>query len=393
MKKLLMLNGSHSEISMIEAAKALGYYVITTGNNPNLIGHKYANEYIFGDYSDKEAMLKLAQKEKIQSVVSCANDFGIITASYIAEKIGIEGYDSYETTLLLHQKDRFKKFALENGMQVPRSVTFSNKMAAIEYGSSCLYPVIIKPVDLTGGKGVSKVSEEGEYELAINMAFERSREKRIVVEQFIEGTYHSFSTFLIGKKVIAYYSDNEYPYLNPYFVSTSGGPASYVNHVKDILIHQAELAAEKLNLVNGVFHMQYVMDKSKIPYVIDITRRCSGDLYPEPVEHSTGLPWSKWIVMSECGFPENYFSEQGTQRKYCGRHCIMAQQKGKVSNVKISEDLAENIYKEVQWWNKGYQIDNYLVDKVGVLFYEFTSEEEMLNKIRHVNELVKVELM
>ena len=67
MKKLLMLNGSHSEISMIEAAKALGYYVITTGNNPNLIGHKYANEYIFGDYSDKEAMLKLAQKEKIQS--------------------------------------------------------------------------------------------------------------------------------------------------------------------------------------------------------------------------------------------------------------------------------------------------------------------------------------
>ena len=44
-----------------------------------------------------------------------------------------------------------------------------------------------------------------------------------------------------------------------------------------------------------------VMDKTGTPYIIDITRRCSGDIYPEPVEHSTGIPWAEWIVRTECG--------------------------------------------------------------------------------------------
>lgn len=58
MKKLLILNGSHSEITLIQAAKQLGYYVITSGNNPQLMGHKYADEYIPADYSDKEKILQ-----------------------------------------------------------------------------------------------------------------------------------------------------------------------------------------------------------------------------------------------------------------------------------------------------------------------------------------------
>ena len=64
MKRLLILNGSFSEITLIQAAKKLGYYVITSGNNPQLIGHKYADEYIPADYSDKEAVLQLRAMEE-----------------------------------------------------------------------------------------------------------------------------------------------------------------------------------------------------------------------------------------------------------------------------------------------------------------------------------------
>ena len=88
MKKLLILNGSHSEITLIQAAKQLGYYVITSGNNPQLMGHKYADEYIPADYSDKEKILQLVKENGIDRIVSCANDFGVITASYVAEKMG-----------------------------------------------------------------------------------------------------------------------------------------------------------------------------------------------------------------------------------------------------------------------------------------------------------------
>lgn len=390
-KKLLMLNGSHSEIPLINAAKQLGYYVITSGNNPSLIGHSYANQYIYADYSNEKEMLRIAKENSIDAVCSCANDFGAITAAYIAEQLDLPGHDSYDTAKLLHQKNRFKEFARENSLQTPLADIYSSVEEATVMKDKYEYPVIVKPVDLTGGKGVSKVNNAQEYACAVQTALCKSIQGKIVVEKFINGTYHSFSTFLLDKKVIAYYSDNEYSYCNPYFVATSGGPARDVMKVKDVLVDQAEIIAQKLQLVNGVFHMQYVMSEGK-PYIIDITRRCSGDIYTEPVEHATGIAWAKWIVMAECGFDSNSFKERGVQTKYCGRHCLMAERNGVLEDVIIDKGLEKNIYKKITWWKKGDVIKDYLVDKLGILFLEYESEEEMLEKIAHINELIRIKI-
>lgn len=392
MKKLLMLNGSHSEITMISEAKKLGYYVITTGNMPRQIGHTYADAYISADYSDRKSILKIAEDNHIDAVVSCANDFGAITAAYVAEKMGLPGHDTYKTAILLHQKDNFKKFAAELCLRSPLSDIYSNLDAAMEMKNLYEYPLIVKPVDLSGGKGISKVNCAEEYESAVSEALGKSRKGKIVVEKFIMGTYHSFSTFLVDQKVIGYFSDNEYSFLNPFFVASSGGPARNVEYVKDILIRQAEIIAEHLKLVNGVFHMQYVMDNRNQPYIIDICRRCSGDLYPEPIEHATGIPWAKWIVMAEAGYSSSSFTERGVQSRYCGRHCIMAEKNGTVEDVIISDEIKGNIYKKLFWWDKGYKIENYLVDKIGILFYEFSSEKEMVDKISRIKDLVKVRI-
>jgi hypothetical protein len=62
MKRLLVLNGSHSDVPLIEAGKRLGFHVITTGNDPGLVGHRLADEYHPADFSDKEAILGLARR-------------------------------------------------------------------------------------------------------------------------------------------------------------------------------------------------------------------------------------------------------------------------------------------------------------------------------------------
>ena len=123
-KKLLIAGGSHSDIPLIQSGKKLGYHVITSGNNKNDIGHKYADETHLEDFSNKEAMLDLAKKLKIDAICSSSNDFSVITSTYIAEKLGLQGHDSYETTEKLHHKDKFKKFALENKLLVPNSLSF-----------------------------------------------------------------------------------------------------------------------------------------------------------------------------------------------------------------------------------------------------------------------------
>lgn len=388
-KRVLILNGGHSEIPLITEAKKLGYYVITSGNAPDLIGHAYADEYVYGDYSDHEAMLKIAEDKKITAVCSCANDFGIISAAYISEQMGLQGHDSYETTMLLHQKHKFKEFAREERLRTPLADVFTTVEEALQKKDTYAYPMIVKPVDLTGGKGVAKVENAIEYEKAVKDALARSVQGKIVVEKFLTGSYHSFSTFLVDEKVVAYFSDNEYSFVNSYFVDTSGGPAAGIDRIKHILIEQVEIIAGKLHLVNGVFHLQYVLCDGE-PYMIDITRRCSGDVYPEPVEHATGIPWAKWIVMSECGYAATAFRERGLQTKYCGRHCIMADKNGVVRDVIIDAEIQSNIYKELVWWKPGDCIENYQVDKLGILFLEYESEQEMLDKIARIKELVKV---
>lgn len=392
MKKLLILNGSHSEIPLILAGKKLGYYVITGGNRPDLIGHKYSDEYVNCDFSDPELVYNTFKDKGLDAVCSCANDFGAITAAYLSDKLGLPGHDTYENALLIHHKDKFKAFAAKKNVPTPAAKSFDDIEAAVSSKTIWQYPIMVKPVDLTGGKGVTKVDNEDEYEKAIEKAFKMSRKKTIVAEEFVEGSQHSFSTFLVNKKVIAFYSDNEYSDFNRFLVSTSGGPATDVDFVKDILISEAEKIASALNLHDGVFHYQYIMSKDKKPHILEITRRCSGDMYPVPVQHATGIPWAEWIVRAECGMDcGDLASGQYTQKIFGGRHCIMGEKEGTVKSVLIADELRNNIYEQFMWGGEGSLIADHTVDKIGILFLEFSSEQEMLDKCKRIRYLVKIE--
>jgi biotin carboxylase len=388
--KLLILNGSHSEIPLIQAGKKLGFHLITTGNEPSLTGHKFACEYHEADYSDKEKILQLAKQLDIDRICSCANDFGIITAAYVAEKMKLPGHDSLEVTELLHHKDSFKRFALENNLPTPYADCFDTREAALGAVNKFSLPVIIKPIDLSGGKGISTVSNITEYEAGIVKAFKSSREKRIVVEDFFSGTQHSFSTFVVNQKVVFYFSDNEYSFLNPYFVSYSAAPATNADLFAQTLIDAVETTAEKLRLADGVFHIQYLANETTAQ-IIDITRRCSGDLYPYPVNHSTGIDWAEWIVRAEAGLSCADFPKV-SQSGFCGRFCVMSERSGKIKTVTIDDSIRKHIYDEIFWWKTGDEIHDFLTQKAGILFLRFDTMEEMLDITSQLTRLVRIEL-
>lgn len=387
-KRLLILNGSHSEIPLIKAAKKLGFYVITTGNAPQLIGHSYADEYRYADFSNLNEILNLSKNLKIDAICSCANDFGIITASYISEKLSLPGHDSHESTLILHHKDHFKDLALKNDIPTPFAIVFTNYKEAIDAIPRFNYPLVVKPVDHSGSKGVTKVISDKDYENAIKIAFQVSSRKRIVVEEFIDGSQHSFSTFIHKGKVKFYFSDNELSYLNPYLVSTSAAPSTNVNNVSGILIKASEKIAKLLSLGDGIFHIQYLYKSGKT-MIIEITRRCSGDLYPYPVNKSTGMDWAEWIVKAETGMDCSDFPEI-KQTGFCGRHCIMSSKNGVVKDVVIDTYIRKNIYDNLMWWKKDDVVENYMVHKLGVILLEYQSMDEMIEKTAQLNELIKV---
>ena len=388
--KILILNGSHSEIPLINAAQALGFHVVTTGNSPDLIGHSFADEYYPADYSDQRAILTLAQNLSITAICACANDFAAITAAYVAEEMGLPGHDSFDTTVLLHHKDKFKEFAQLHDLPSPVSRSFSSAEEAVRSIEQFNFPAIIKPTDMTGGKGVAKVCNKSEYFIAIQQAFDYSREKRIVVEEFFSGTQHSLSSFLVNQKVVFAFSDNEFSWLNPYFVSSSAAPADNIKLHSLNLTNAVEKIAFELSLADGIFHIQYLVDAERAT-IIDITRRCSGDMYPGPVSYSTGIDWGEWIVKAEAGLSCKDFPTV-KQSGFCGRHCVMSDRNGTICNVHISDEIKPYLFDSIFWWKTGDVIDNYLLQKVGVVFLKYDSMSEMLEITKRLPELISIEI-
>ncbi|NKB38876.1 MAG: ATP-grasp domain-containing protein [Gammaproteobacteria bacterium] len=390
-KRILILNGSHSEIPLIESAKSLNFHVITTGNLPNLPGHRFADEYHSADFSDEQKILELAKELKIDAICSCANDFGAITAAYVAEKLNLPGHDSFEKTLLVHHKDLFKNYALDIDFPTPFAQGFDNKSNALSSEENFQYPLIIKPVDLTGGKGISTIHKADGFSNAIEKAFSFSRAGRIVVEEFFIGTQHSFSAFIVNQSLVFHFSDNEYSFKNPYLVSTSSAPSSNIDKFREQLVIVAEQFAKSLHLVDGVLHFQYLASDDEFK-IIEITRRCSGDLYPLPVDFSSDVDWASWIVRAESGLDCMGFPDT-RQSGYCGRHCLMAASNGRLKSIQISDEIRNNIFKEYNWWKEGDLVENYLMQKFGVLLLKFSSLSEMQDKIDNIHQLVKVELI
>lgn len=376
MKKVLLLCTSHNDLGLIRALRKLGYYIIATGNRENSPGECWVDKYIKADYSDKELILSIAKKEEIDAICPCCNDFGVYTASYVAEKMNLPGYDSYETTLTLHNKDKFKKFARENDILSPKTESFDTPQMALEYIKNMEFPLIIKPTDASAGNGINKVQNYDEAIEAVEEAFLKSRVKRIVVEPFIEGTQHGFCTFLVEQKVVACCTNNEYSILNPYRVEIDTYPADHWERVYHILIEQIEKIAKILNLQDGIFHLQYIL-KDGIPWIIEVMRRILGNMYSVPANMLTGIDWDYWEVRARCGLECKDFPQQVHQEGYFAYKAIMADSCGKIKRIMIPDEYKKYIYDQFLIHEVGDIITDNKKEPVGFLFMMFADAQQM----------------
>ena len=376
MKKVLLLCASHNDLGLVRALRKMGYYIIVTGNRNNLPGQRWVDKYISADYSDKELILSIAEKEKIDAICPCCNDFGVYTAAYVAERLGLPGYDSYETTCILHNKHKFKKFALQNGIITPKSEIFYDNHTANEAIRNMEFPIIVKPTDASAGNGIQKVSCVDDAKDAINKAFEVSRLKTIVVEPYIQGTQHGFCTYLVNQKVVAVCSNNEYSIINPYRVEIDTFPADNKEQVSELLVEQIEKIAHILQLKDGIFHLQYIYKDGK-PWIIEVMRRILGNMYSVPAQFLTGIDWDYWEARARCGIDCKKIPRFAEQEGFFAYKTILADANGIIQKINIPENYNKYIIDTYMLKKQGESIENFYKEPVGFIFMMFASEEEM----------------
>lgn len=388
-KKLLIAGGGYADIPTVLAAKALGYYVITSGSRAEDLAHNYSDECHLVDFSNKSAMLDLAESLEIDAICACCNDFSALTAAYVAEKMGLPGHDSYETTKIIHHKDLYRRFAIENNIPSPRAEGFESIEAALDSLHNFQFPIIIKPVDLTGGKGISRITSPEQAQQALDLAFGWSRAKRVVVEEFIEGDRHGLSMFVRDGKIVFHFNDNEHYYLNPYLVSAASTPSDVSTELVNQLCRISEKIVSLLSLKTGIFHMQYIISGNQA-FIIEICRRPPGDLYTRFVQYATGVDYPSYIVRAAAGLSCEGLA-QTLPNGYFTRHCVMTSKNGKIKQLHIDSSVRSNIVDQCMWWDVGDKVEDFMTHKLGIVFMRFNSKAEMLEKTNNMQNLIWTE--
>jgi biotin carboxylase len=317
----------------------------------------------------------LAKSLSIDGLCAGANDFSALTCSYVAQNLGLPGHDSYEICRTIHIKDEYRAFAKQHGIRSPNAWGYSSLEDAIKGLELLSYPLIVKPVDLTGGKGVGVATTIAEGRVAIAEAFNKTRAGRIVIESYLSGTHHGLTTFIRNQEVVFYFVDNEHYYKNLFMVSGASTPSSVSDEVVGLVCRDAQKIAKSLNLVDGILHIQFIRT-SDGPVILEICRRAPGDLYIKLVEVATGLDYPELIVRSAVG--DDCKDAQHLRPNACYlRHCIMANHNGVVSTVELDPWVRSRVHFQNIWGGSDYLVKNYLTEKLGILIIKFKSAEEL----------------
>ena len=391
MKKVLLLNAGHTEMPMIDELRKMGCYIISSGNRPDFPGHALCDEYVRADYSNVDEVFEIVKDKCVDGIVSCAHDYGLVTASHIAEHMGWKGHDTVENTLLLHEKDRFKELCKKMGIRSPLSTCFMDLDEALLFAKNTEYPIIVKAADQASGVGINKAQDYNEAVSAINDAFNKSRKKKIVVEPYIEGQQESFVAFVVNKRVVSCMTCNCYSPINPYLIQTETMPSDNFDSLKKELIEITETLFDTLDLVDGIITLQYIVSNGK-PYIIETMRRCLGNQFLLPVEKVTGFPWHKALVMSELGMDCSELRAALPEAKYAGHHAIMVTKNGKYLSTCVPDEIMDHVFKYVELFKTGQQVKNYLNERIGYIYYKFENRQIMDSFARTFNQNIQVNM-
>lgn len=394
MKKLLLLGGSKYILPVIETAHKLGVYVITCDYLPDNIAHKYSDEYHNVSIIEKDQVLNLAKELEIDGIMSFACDPGVVTAAYVAEKMGLPFAGSYESVSILQNKAKFRKFLAENGFNVPLAKGYSNADDALKDAQLFNWPVIVKPVDSAGSKGVTKVEEPSKLKESIEYALSFSHSNEFIVEEFIEklGDSSDSDGFSIdGELVFASFSNQKFDIKadNPYTPAAYTWPSSMPEETQDDLRKQLQKLFSLLNLKTSIYNIETRQGTDGKGYIMEVSPRGGGNRLSEMLKYACGTDLIKNAVLASVG--ETCDNLQHPEYTCHLAECIIHSSKtGVFKEMKIDPKL--NVVENDLWVKPGDTVKTFTGanEAIGTLVLKFDTREEMENTVDNIEKFIEI---
>lgn len=372
-RKLMLLGGLRYLLPVIDAAHDMGCHVITCDYLPDNIAHKYSDEYHNVSIVDKDAVLSLARELEIDGIMSFAVDPGVVTAAYVADRLGLPQAGPYESVCILQNKELFRSFLESNGFNVPKSRGFSLYEEAYADRDYFTWPVIVKPVDSAGSKGVSRVDSPEGLKAAFENAKSHSFSGKVIIEEFIEkeGCSSDSDCFSVdGELKFVSFSAQRFDdsASNPYTPAAYSWPSTMTREQESELTSELQRLITLLGMRTSIYNVETRVGRNGKCYIMEVSPRGGGNRLAEMLRMATGVDMITAAVKAALG-------EEVTdieQRPYDGHWAeviLHADKSGTFQGLEISQELEPYVMEKDLWVKAGDTIATFngANDAIGTL--------------------------
>jgi len=368
---VLLIDVSFSSKPIYDILVSYGFNVFVIGSGFNNYLAKICENHFDIDYSDPNKLLNIIEDNNIDFVVPGCNDKSYEICSILNEKYFFSNLDSVSVNQTINDKSKFREFSEKHNINIPKTLSIDEVSKNL--------PVIIKPSDSFSGKGNTVLfnTENGSVSKAIEKAKSFSSSNKYLIEQYIDGQLYSHSAFIVNKKIAKDFIVLEYGSVNEFVVDTSYVVEDFAPSLLGKIQFDIEKIAKILNLSDGLVHTQFMIKNDKF-YLIEMTRRCPGDLYSQLIEMSTGFNYVenylKPFILKDIELDIN----RRLEHRNIIRHTITLQKKQNVHSIFFTESL--NIINFVPLISTGSWVSPSPVGRIGIIFFELDSIESLKDK-------------
>lgn len=311
MKKIVILGAGIYQVPLIQAAKRAGLYVIVVSIAGDYPGFALADKVYELNTTDCRAVWEMAEKEGIDAIVTTGTDVAVSTIGYVCDRLGLPGL-SEKSARLATNKACMKEAFLAGGVQTAQFERIQNEEEALAAAERIGYPVMLKIVDKSGSRGITKVNNDTELMEAYAYGKKFTAASHMLVEKYIKGMEIGVDAFVQNGQVKLIIPHDKLVYQT----GRTGIPLGHIcpMNITDVLAQRLEEETRKviasLQLNNCAVNMDvFVTDKEEV-YVIEAAGRCGATGIPEVISGYVGVDYYGAILQNALGnevvFPETY---------------------------------------------------------------------------------------
>jgi carbamoylphosphate synthase large subunit len=381
----IVLGGTIPHIELIKNLKARGYYTALVDYAQNPVAKAFADEHILESSLDKEKVLEIAKNRKAHLVITTCSDQANVTACYVAEKLGLPAPYRYETALNVTDKELMKNIMLENDIPTARFIIVDKSSGKYDF-TSLKFPLIVKPIDCYGSKGVKITRDINELYENIDNAMEISRKKRVIVEEYKVGEEIGIDCFVKNHKAEIIITKLRHKIINNgdsiQQIYACQWPADILKELNDKLVTIANKIAQAFNLDNTPLMIQAIVNGNDVN-VIEFGARIGGGNSYSIIKAGTGFDIIDAAVDSFLGIdvdldfhpPKGYYADVFLYTKPAVFGYISNDEE--LINRKIIEYM---VYNKTKGMSVGSDLSS--SNRVGAFIVKAENKEELLMKIK-----------